>query len=127
MSDTIQSAEAFAEELQEFGNIAKIPKMENIQDLIQATARLQAEERASWYPLIKSRDADIRAAEARKQAERFASCVEALKEYIVLLTEEISSLVVFAEEHGCRSDQYDAGVNARARIDQALADLEATK
>jgi hypothetical protein len=99
--------------------------LDSLVDLISEDAG--QEEWIKAGELLEARDAAIRADEARKQAQRYAACVETQSEYIKLLTFENGELLVFAEAHGCRSTQYDAGVNARARIDQSFADLEAPK
>jgi hypothetical protein len=116
MSDTIQSAETLAYKLRETKpNEGLIIWPEMVLD--SQDARIT----------ITRRDAAIRADEARKQAERYAACVEAQGEYIKLLLEELEETVPIAANHNWHSTRFEKGEIARERIAKALANLEAPK
>ena len=55
-------------------------------------------------------------AEQQKQLNKL---VAAYEDYINLIIEEASETVLIAHNHGWRTTRYDAGVNARQRIEDA--------
>jgi hypothetical protein len=95
MSDTIQSAEAF----------------------LDSVNFVDTETYHSAIKFVESRDAEIRADEARKQAERYAACIADIKERIKLDKDTFSACGRSTVGH----------FRALMLIDESLADLEATK
>jgi hypothetical protein len=73
--------------------------------------------------LIEARDAAIRADEARKQAERYAACVEALKNVSEAEQSVAYQKTGFSEQLAILSMLRQCGEIAR----KALADMEVTK
>jgi hypothetical protein len=117
MSDTIQSAEDYITEL-----------MGAIKGAITKGTTVSLITRAiDIAKLIKKRDADIRADEARKQAERYASCVEALKAGYRMLE------IVCRKEGGCpftcngKECETCRWPRLESKARKALDDLGATK
>jgi hypothetical protein len=100
MSDTIQSADAFGSQVVKLAGIGILGDKEKA---IESSNAIGA--------LIRSRDAAIRADEARKQAERYAAVVESVKVYL--------------QEHSCSNSQGTCQDETNLR--KALADLEAPK
>jgi hypothetical protein len=131
MSDTIQSAEALAYKLRETKpDEGIIIWPENVLSLDDAAK------------LIESRDAEIRADEARKQAERYAACVDLAEE--VKRWAEAYPKDIFHEptSEQCREAFEKAGFNMTCfsamvlrlftkpwgeKASKALAELEATE
>jgi hypothetical protein len=106
MSDTIQSAKYF------FLDVVDLARGSHIWMSKEVKEKLE------------SRDAAIRADEARKQAERYAACVEAAKvgrTVMLDVKDDIRSLM------GADSMDWIRLYNAINNISKAIADLEATK
>jgi len=142
MSDTIQSAENYSEEL--------ISAVENA--ITKGTAASLITGAIDIAKLIKKRDADIRADEARKQAKRCAACEKERDRYLSILKTLHSrgpalegfvddpddcwdyGASLFGDEEDPQDDDprwFDGWINmieaAQKRDAKALADLEVTK
>jgi hypothetical protein len=118
MSDTIQSAEAFAVEVLAIFSEACTPGYR----FFGATTKAQPGINDA-AKVVESRDAAIRADEARKQAQRCAACVEALKNVSEAEQSVAYQKTGFSEQLAILSMLRQCGEIAR----KALADLEATK
>jgi hypothetical protein len=120
MSDTIQSANelacAFWRECVDGSDFEGIDYDEE-----KATKLVEAD-RAAHIAIGRELERKASAAKARKQAERFAACVEALR----LARDQIESLALTLQ--GLRHKEgYERGLRCMYDADKALADLEATK
>jgi hypothetical protein len=121
MSDTIQSAEDYSE--------AFINAVEHA--IVTGTTASLIKGSIDIATLIKVRDAAIRADEARKQADRYAACVEAARAVNHMLQPNYRTYYDDEAEQRIRLDLDgdEFGIPLAALNDSlvALADLEAPK
>jgi hypothetical protein len=116
MSDTIQSAEELAEEITPWVAGRGI-RYEQHERGIKATAELIESDRAAHIALGREMERTARADEARKQAKRYAACIEDIKSRINLDKDTFSACGRSTVGH----------FRSLMLIDEALADLEAPK
>jgi hypothetical protein len=117
MSDTIQSAEKFADDLRGYPYSSCDPTTQRMRDIEKAKSR-----DAAHIALGREMERTARADEARKQADRYAACVEALR----TARDQIESLALTFQGLG-HMGSYERGLRCMADADNALADLEAPK
>jgi hypothetical protein len=110
MSDTIQSAEKFADDLRGYPYSSCDPTTQRMRDIEKAKSR-----DAAHIALGREMERTARADEARKQAERYAACVEAAKRIRDYFPRQSS-------DPGKLQPTKDV-----IDFDQSLADLEAPK
>jgi hypothetical protein len=118
MSDTIQSADAFGSQVVKLAGIGILGDKEKA---IESSNAIGA--------LIRSRDADIRADEARKQAERYAAVIKELKTCLAIcdpVSGKSLSDIYKPDSNGCIFCSNNK-VCGYLTDNDALADLEAPK